>query len=322
MGERESRDDIRELATLEAKRQALEQAGAYLQTVTIVKNYQLASDEVIAVTAGVLATKQANEEWSMEGIAIIVQLTYEIIINTDDVERKIAALLKNREKLDDMKRLQAENQRLLAEMEKLKRQMENANKDEIAGFKQKRKQLSDEFTASEWFEKGYYTDNLNQKITFYSNAIELNPNYADAYNNRGFAYKNKGDHDRAIYDYNRVLEIDPNYAFAYNNRGNANRKKGDNDRAISDYNRALEIDPNLALAYNNRGWVYYLKGDYDRAISDYTKAIEIDPNYSIAYYNRGSAYKKKGDKDNARKDFEKAKKMGHPKAQAELDKLK
>ena len=52
-------------------------------------------------------------------------------------------------------------------------------------------------------------------------AIELDPKYVFAYNNRGNAYEKKGEHDLAIADFDKAIEIDPKYAFAYDNRGNA-----------------------------------------------------------------------------------------------------
>ena len=65
MGEYESRDELRELATLEAKRQALEQAGAYLETQTVVQNSRLVKDDITALAAAVLSTRHANEKWEM-----------------------------------------------------------------------------------------------------------------------------------------------------------------------------------------------------------------------------------------------------------------
>jgi tetratricopeptide (TPR) repeat protein len=59
----------------------------------------------------------------------------------------------------------------------------------------------------------------------------------------GNAWRNKGDFDRAIADYNQALTINPQDAEAYNNRGNAWRNKGDFDRAIADYTQALRINP-------------------------------------------------------------------------------
>jgi tetratricopeptide (TPR) repeat protein len=49
------------------------------------------------------------------------------------------------------------------------------------------------------------------------------------YYNRGLAYRNKGDYDRAIADYNQAIRLDPKYAAAYNNRGRAYADKGDHD---------------------------------------------------------------------------------------------
>ena len=51
MGEHESRDDIRAFATIEAKRQALEQAGAYLETQTVVQNSRLVKKDITALVA-------------------------------------------------------------------------------------------------------------------------------------------------------------------------------------------------------------------------------------------------------------------------------
>ncbi|MGB0384758.1 MAG: tetratricopeptide repeat protein [Ardenticatenaceae bacterium] len=41
----------------------------------------------------------------------------------------------------------------------------------------------------------------------YSEAIRLNPDYALAYNNRGFAYEKKGERDLAIADYRKAVEL-------------------------------------------------------------------------------------------------------------------
>ena len=39
-----------------------------------------------------------------------------------------------------------------------------------------------------------------------------------AFNNRGNAYKNKGQYDRAIQDYDEVIRLDPNQAVTFFNR--------------------------------------------------------------------------------------------------------
>jgi tetratricopeptide (TPR) repeat protein len=108
------------------------------------------------------------------------------------------------------------------------------------------------------------------------------PNNAEAYNDRGNAYYNKGEYDRAIADLNEAIRLDPNFVWAYNNRGNAYYNKGDIDRAIADYSEAMRLDPNYAWAYGSRGLAYKNKSPKNQAIQDWEKAIQLDPNYQWA----------------------------------------
>ena len=52
-------------------------------------------------------------------------------------------------------------------------------------------------------------------------------------------------------------------SFAYTNRGNAYDDKGEVERAIADYTKAIALDPNYAINYINRGYTYEKKGDKD-----------------------------------------------------------
>lgn len=128
---------------------------------------------------------------------------------------------------------------------------------------------------------------------------------AAEYYNRGIKYGSKGDYDGAIADYTEAIRLDPQYADAFGNRANAYRDKRDLDRALADYNEALRIRPS-ANDYYNRGNANYLKEDYDHAIADYTEAIRLDPTFARAYYNRGFAKRAKGDSANASADIAKA----------------
>ena len=103
-----------------------------------------------------------------------------------------------------------------------------------------------------------YARNLvwKDEFTLWDDAVHKSPNKARPYSNRGNAYKAKGNLDQAISDYNKAIEIDSNLAEAYNNRGNAYQTKGNLDQATLDYNKAIEIKPNYADVYSNRGSAY------------------------------------------------------------------
>jgi tetratricopeptide (TPR) repeat protein len=153
-----------------------------------------------------------------------------------------------------------------------------------------------------WHQKGDY-DNA---ISDYNKALELHPHYAEARNNRGVAWAYKGDYDKAISDCTEAVKINPLYANAYNNRGYAWQQKGDLDKAIADYTEALTIDEKYVQAYHSRGFAWACKGEYDKAIADYDKALEIRPRYADVYGKRGSAWSHKGNLDKAIADYTKA----------------
>lgn len=165
-----------------------------------------------------------------------------------------------------------------------------------------------QLTAQEWFERGYVfaveSNNYDEAIRCFSEAITLQRNYANAYFNRGKARKAKGDQEGAIKDYDIVIRLQPDDAEAYNNRGILRRTKGDLDGAIQDFDKAIRLQSNYAEAYNNRGNVHRTKGDLDRAIQDYDEAISLQPNYTQAIYNRGYVYQTKGDTDRAIKNYQ------------------
>ena len=153
-----------------------------------------------------------------------------------------------------------------------------------------------------YINKGDY----ERAIADYSRALELAPEYVAAYYNRGLAYAGQGDYDRAVADYEQALEFAPENAKAYYNRGTAYVRRGDYDRAIADYDKVLELDPENAGAYNNRGAAYVGRGDYDTAIWDYDKTLELAPRDAAAYYNRGAAYAGQGKHDRAIADYARA----------------
>ena len=81
-------------------------------------------------------------------------------------------------------------------------------------------------------------------IKHYSRAIELYPDFIEAYNDRADVYFRKGDIDEAIKDFTSVIELDSNYASAYFRRGEAYSNTGCDARAEQDFIRATELgDP-------------------------------------------------------------------------------
>ena len=99
-------------------------------------------------------------------------------------------------------------------------------------------------------------------------------NLVIAFNNRGTAYSDKGQHDRAIEDFDQAIKLDPSDADVFNNRGTAYSDKGQHDRAIQDYDQAIKLSRER-IVYYNLGNAYSAKDQLDRAIEDYDQAIKL-----------------------------------------------
>ena len=118
---------------------------------------------------------------------------------------------------------------------------------------------------------------------------------ATAHNNRGVAYKVKGDYDSALKDYDQAIELNPNAASHYNNRGIIYRLKHDYERAIADYDQAIWLKSDYVAAFYNRALAYADKGDYDHALADFGVVLQFNPKNALALYARGWVLLKKGD---------------------------
>lgn len=167
---------------------------------------------------------------------------------------------------------------------------------------EKERQEQKQMTAWDHRRQGdrYYASGQYEKaVESYSAAIDMQPNNAYFYNDRGCAYGNLKEGGKAISDFDKAVKLDPEYALAYSNRGYAYNGLGEYSKAISDFDKALELNPKFAYAYNNRGYAYSCLGEYDKAIPDFEKAIELDPKQANPYKHYGCLCKKRGDFDKA-----------------------
>lgn len=84
-----------------------------------------------------------------------------------------------------------------------------------------------------------------------------------------------GDLQAAISDLDQAVQANPNYADAYYNRGKAKTALGDATGAISDFTRAIQLNPNLPDAYGNRGILYAEDGNQQAALQDLQTAARL-----------------------------------------------
>ncbi|MFZ9753151.1 MAG: tetratricopeptide repeat protein [Cyanobium sp.] len=106
--------------------------------------------------------------------------------------------------------------------------------------------------------------------------------------------------------WNQVLEIAPDDAAAWSNRGNVQLALGDAEAAIRDQDHSLELEPDNPDAHLNRGTAEEALGRWEQAAADYGWILERDPDEASALYNLGNVEGSRGDWPAARERFEAA----------------
>ena len=172
--------------------------------------------------------------------------------------------------------------------------------------------------AGAWFSAGdllLERGGHEKAISDFSKALDLKPDYVEAYYGRGAAKLKIGKFKEAIDDFGKVLEIDPDYVKAYYSRGFARLSLSKYKDANIDFKKALELKPNYieakkgleetevylesikplnpntanAEAYYSRGFARLKVSEFKKAIADFSKVLDLKPDYVEAYYGRGAA---------------------------------
>ena len=84
-----------------------------------------------------------------------------------------------------------------------------------------------------------------------------------------------GNPRRAIQDFDISINLNPDDALAYANRGLAYYSLGDSERAIQDYDETIRLAPMNVLTYANRSLAYMTLGLDPEALADAERAIEL-----------------------------------------------
>ena len=145
---------------------------------------------------------------------------------------------------------------------------------------------------------------LEEAQADYQKAIALSAPYFEVFTNLGQCYRNMEKHEDAASAYSRALDLQPNQLLALLGRAQAYENLGDRRAAIADYTSALVCDAGQWEALSNRGVLHYEEGDLERALADFDAAIRLGKNQISLYQNRSIVLSGLGRHDEAARDLE------------------
>ena len=76
-------------------------------------------------------------------------------------------------------------------------------------------------------------------------------------------------------DYSSAIELNPTYEQAYNNRGSCRSKQGLCSKALADYKKAVALKPNYATPYYNMGLELEGSGRMKDAVEAYRRFVKL-----------------------------------------------
>ena len=297
-GGSQSADDARIAAIAKAKREAVEMAGTYIESLTVVKNSQVDKDEILALAAGVLRAEVVSQENYHTKDAFGIDVVVKVVVDTSVLEGRVKKLLQDKTHLEQLNQVRKQEKVLLDKVASLEEENRNltAKKQSTQKLKKEFQQASRGLTAVDWFYKavalwdgGKYTD-PKKAIEYLNNAIKLQPENYSTWYNLGLAYDNLKRYNDAIEAYRQALRINPEDALTWTNLGAAYCDLKRYNDAMDASRQALRIDPEYAIAWNNRGTVYANLKRHSDAVEAYRQALRLDPEYADAWNNLGITY--------------------------------
>jgi eukaryotic-like serine/threonine-protein kinase len=158
-------------------------------------------------------------------------------------------------------------------------------------------------------------DDCNAAIEHFSRAIELDPEFALAYDGLGACHVNrvfKGlggaeDFERAEAAFNKALAIDSKIIEARMLMVFVYLWRGQKQKAREEVTRMRREASNEPVVYFVKATLHRLDGEYDRALRSYDRLVHLDPaSFVVVSYNRALIFLYKGKIEDAMRELDRA----------------
>lgn len=147
---------------------------------------------------------------------------------------------------------------------------------------------------------------LEEAVANFTQALELLPESADLHGNLGLAYLNQGKGEEAVRHLQRALQLRPEAVETRNNLGVAFMRQKRHEEALDCFRRVLRQQPDYVEGHNNLGNALREQGQLDEAVACYRQALQLRPDMAEAHNNLGIALSRQGQSGAAAESYREA----------------
>lgn len=144
------------------------------------------------------------------------------------------------------------------------------------------------------------------EVGLWEDAVAKGPEMFRARANLALAYKHEGRDEEALVQLRKALQLKPDYADAWAELGNLLYDRGDTQGAEEAYQQALKYSPSLEGVHYNLGNLAQGRGEWAAAIAHYQDALRCNPDYAEARNNMGQAFEAQGRRAEALAEYREA----------------
>jgi tetratricopeptide (TPR) repeat protein/predicted O-methyltransferase YrrM len=172
------------------------------------------------------------------------------------------------------------------------------------------------------------TESLNQKnytqaLTYFYQALTLNPSLVSAYLGLGQTLKWQKLTTTAMVSFQQAIELNPNRGDSYHWLGECCVELNEIEAAVNAYQQAISINPKAAHVYRGLASAYQKQGNWDKAMNFYQKSLELNPKYVLAYNQLADAFVEREEWESAVEVYQQSLKLNpqQPGIQSKLDRV-
>lgn len=154
----------------------------------------------------------------------------------------------------------------------------------------------------------FYTDEgrIDEALKTYREVIDLNPNYADAYDGMGYTFSKITELDSAIFYYKKAVELEPENESMRFRLGKAYVKAKRYNEGIKELEEVIKLHPTDLDIRRHLGEAYLVTKSYEEAEEQFMFILSKSPTNKSAHMSLGIAYAGMKRCDDAIKEYNEA----------------